>query len=365
MLSIVLGVFSPAPVYAEEVVSDAPAPFAFSNAVKQADSLSMGGVTYSDAILFSMGYTGLSNGETAEVAYNLKGLYTTMSFDVGFAKGHNKNATMSVIADGNTVLDSVTLLYENIPTNVTVPVTGVSKLVIRMHSGGYDKAHYAIGNVKVTSKEVVPEAPVLVSDVFYNDPCYQLVGASVANDEFNAGGHTYANGYLMKMGYLYEYTAKLGFNFGKRYTSMSFDIAKYMNRENESYTRSAFLTIKVDGNVLENYNNVELKWNDISYPVEIDLEGVSQVNIHISSNGYDTVNWVIGNVQYDRIISPGDTNFDDKVNISDASLILKKIAKWDVKILTDTADVTGDGKVNLSDVSLILKKIAKWDVELK
>jgi len=62
---------------------------------------------------------------------------------------------------------------------------------------------------------------------------------------------------------------------------------------------------------------------------------------------------------------PGDATGDGKVNLADASLILKYIAKWDVTMYTDAADVTGDGKVNLADVSLLLKYIAKWDVELK
>jgi len=61
----------------------------------------------------------------------------------------------------------------------------------------------------------------------------------------------------------------------------------------------------------------------------------------------------------------GDVTGDGKVNLADVSLILKKIAKWDVTMIDAAADVTGDGKTNLADVSLILKKIAKWDVEFK
>ena len=66
-----------------------------------------------------------------------------------------------------------------------------------------------------------------------------------------------------------------------------------------------------------------------------------------------------------KLITPGDTDRNTKVNLADASLILKHIAKWDVSPDLDAADVTGDGKVNLADVSLILKYIAKWDVVLK
>lgn len=60
--------------------------------------------------------------------------------------------------------------------------------------------------------------------------------------------------------------------------------------------------------------------------------------------------------------SAGDVNADNKINLSDVSLILKYIAKWsNLNIKLSSADVTSDGKVNLSDVSVILKYIAKWN----
>ena len=60
--------------------------------------------------------------------------------------------------------------------------------------------------------------------------------------------------------------------------------------------------------------------------------------------------------------SAGDVNVDEKINLSDVSLMLKHIAKWsDLTIDLNRADVTNDDKVNLSDVSVILKYIAKWN----
>ncbi len=56
----------------------------------------------------------------------------------------------------------------------------------------------------------------------------------------------------------------------------------------------------------------------------------------------------------------GDANGDSKVNISDASLMLKYIAKWSVSINLDNADFDGNSKINLSDVSGVMKKIAGW-----
>lgn len=63
----------------------------------------------------------------------------------------------------------------------------------------------------------------------------------------------------------------------------------------------------------------------------------------------------------------GDADGNGKINISDASITLKYIAKWSLEdgaFNAVNANVNGDEKINLGDVSLLLKKIAKWDVEL-
>ncbi|MBE6708206.1 MAG: hypothetical protein E7578_03060 [Ruminococcaceae bacterium] len=59
----------------------------------------------------------------------------------------------------------------------------------------------------------------------------------------------------------------------------------------------------------------------------------------------------------------GDANSDSKVNLSDASKMLQKIAKWEVTIDEMSADVDGNAAVNLSDVSKLLQVLAKWDVD--
>ena len=60
----------------------------------------------------------------------------------------------------------------------------------------------------------------------------------------------------------------------------------------------------------------------------------------------------------------GDVNSDAKINLGDVSMVLKKVAKWDVEPNTFASDVNLDGKINLGDVSMMLKKIAKWRVWL-
>ena len=61
----------------------------------------------------------------------------------------------------------------------------------------------------------------------------------------------------------------------------------------------------------------------------------------------------------------GDVNRDGKVNLSDVSVVLQKIAGWSVNVNADAADVNKTGDVNLTDVTKLLKKIAGWaDISL-
>jgi len=64
-----------------------------------------------------------------------------------------------------------------------------------------------------------------------------------------------------------------------------------------------------------------------------------------------------------NIVIMGNVNKDNKFNLSDASTLLKKIAKWEVEFDEVAADVNGDGQVTLADASTVLKKIAKWDID--
>lgn len=56
----------------------------------------------------------------------------------------------------------------------------------------------------------------------------------------------------------------------------------------------------------------------------------------------------------------GDANSDGKINLSDVSLILEYLAKWDVTVAEDQLDAVNDGNVDLKDVTAILKHVAKW-----
>ena len=51
------------------------------------------------------------------------------------------------------------------------------------------------------------------------------------------------------------------------------------------------------------------------------------------------------------------------LNVADVAVMMKYIAKWSgLDIDLDAADVTNDGRVNLLDASKILKHLARWDV---
>jgi len=56
----------------------------------------------------------------------------------------------------------------------------------------------------------------------------------------------------------------------------------------------------------------------------------------------------------------GDCNMDGKINLADASTLLKKIAKWELYFSVENADVNHDGRVNLVDANKLLKYLAKW-----
>ncbi len=60
----------------------------------------------------------------------------------------------------------------------------------------------------------------------------------------------------------------------------------------------------------------------------------------------------------------GDLNNDGKFNVSDATMILKCNAKWDLSAINrfakEAGDVDGNGRTNNSDVTYYLKWLAKW-----
>jgi len=66
----------------------------------------------------------------------------------------------------------------------------------------------------------------------------------------------------------------------------------------------------------------------------------------------------------DMLTLLGDANLDGKVNLGDASLILKHAAMWDVSLSQSNSDLTGDGRINTLDVTTLMKQVAGWNVDM-
>lgn len=302
LVTAVMMAMMPVSILADGVsVMEDPKPYAYSNAKYVEDDLIIGGTEYDEGLLFDMGYTGLSNGGTSVVSYNLDGNFTSMSFYAGYSKGDDRNAKLTIIADGVVLVDEDTYDCTSIARQVTLPVTGVRQLTFQWVSDSYDSVWYGIGDIEFVPADTAGQTGVLTSDSGFQGANYYLQNAKLQEDRFSMGGHDYRGAYFMNMGYTGRSdgdTSIVGFNFKNQYSSLDFDIGKYMNRNPESYTRSAFLTITVDGQVLPDYDERELKWNDLALPVHLDLTGVSEVKITLVSDGYDKVTWAVGDIHY-------------------------------------------------------------------
>ena len=302
LVTAVMMAMMPVSILADGVsVMEDPKPYAYSNAKYVEDDLIIGGTEYDEGLLFDMGYTGLSNGGTGVVSYNLDGNFTSMSFYAGYSKGDDRNAKLTIIADGVVLVDEDTYDCTSIARQVTLPVTGVRQLTFQWVSDSYDSVWYGIGDIEFVPADTAGQTGVLTSDSGFQGANYYLQNAKLQEDRFSMGGHDYRGAYFMNMGYTGRSdgdTSIVGFNFKNQYSSLDFDIGKYMNRNPESYTRTAFLTITVDGQVLPDYDERELKWNDLALPVHLDLTGVSEVKITLVSDGYDKVIWAVGNIHY-------------------------------------------------------------------
>ncbi len=73
---------------------------------------------------------------------------------------------------------------------------------------------------------------------------------------------------------------------------------------------------------------------------------------------------VIGDETVARIVVPGDTNRNGFVNLSDVTMMMKSVAKWNVDLCYAAADTDKNGKLSINDAAMVLKYIAKWDISL-
>ena len=60
------------------------------------------------------------------------------------------------------------------------------------------------------------------------------------------------------------------------------------------------------------------------------------------------------------IITGGDVNGDGKVNISDAVILSRYLADWDVTIVEANSDLNGDGICDVRDLVMLRRHLAGW-----
>ena len=287
----------------EDIISDPtdPKPYACHNAEPETDeNTTLSGAIYRDAIRFTMGYTGYSGGYVAEAYFNLRGMYSSVSFTAGYLEGHERDAKMTVISNGSAVIEKE-ISYKDGAKRYTVPTAGASRLVIRFESDDYEKTHYAAAGFMFARSANWSESEVYVSDECFDCPAMpfksNLKNVTLMEEVFGMGGYTYRNGFKFSMGYLSGYTAKVAFQLQGEYQQVSFDIAKYLTRIDETDTRSAYLTISIDGDIYGPYDKYELKWNDLITPVAVPVTGAQSLEVSLYSNGYNTIFWTMGNIQ--------------------------------------------------------------------
>ena len=175
----------------------------------------MGSEDYDEGMEFQMGYTGYSNGDSAQATYNLDGKYSLITFDAGYIGGAGRNAVLTVYGDGNVLLDETTLQHQDEPRTFTVNAEGVRQLKLIYKSSGYDKTNYGIGNVRGVRVADL-DTTIYVSDLNYDVPRAKLSG-SLISDGFEMGGRTYVNGYAFNMGYVSGSSKSVTFDFNGQY----------------------------------------------------------------------------------------------------------------------------------------------------
>lgn len=75
-----------------------------------------------------------------------------------------------------------------------------------------------------------------------------------------------------------------------------------------------------------------------------------------------TVNKSNGKVTVKRDYLVGDVDGDGKVNMKDATILSRYLAKWPGVTLAnpDAADIDKDGKINMRDATILSRYLAKW-----
>lgn len=147
-------------------------------------SFQMGGMTYTDALEFKMGY---HVGYTSSATFNLFGAYESVSFEAGHIKGGNgSNASFKVEVD-DVEVDTATLEPTDLPRVVNLSLKGARKMTITMRCGNYTTAYFGVGNIQFVSNGKVRDVVLKQNSLELNEenPSASLTAVVVPKDAKN------------------------------------------------------------------------------------------------------------------------------------------------------------------------------------
>ncbi len=253
----------------------------------------MAGVTYTDAYLLTMGYTGSSDGEDASLYFNVNSEYEKMSFEIGYVEGDDRSCTVTVWLDGKRT-EEFTVAATDLPEKVELDLTDVDQVRITTNSGGYDKTYYGVGNIQLTAPGEVPQREAIESNIVYNCEPYKTDGVTLFgkqdNETLDITGRTYTDAYQFATGYIGTSNPYMLINLGGHYESVTFDVG-YVSGS----PRSCTVTIEVDG---ETVITDTVPQTDLAHSYEVDLTDAKQLGIYLHSGGYDQSRHGVGGFQF-------------------------------------------------------------------
>lgn len=116
------------------------------------DSFNMGNTTYTGGLKCRVAFD-----RTTQAHFNFGGNYESMSFEVGHIDGLDSGSSdivMTIMKDGNQIIEEIALSNTALPRLVEVPLTGVHQLSVQWSCSYYD-SYFGIGAIHLKSNGVV------------------------------------------------------------------------------------------------------------------------------------------------------------------------------------------------------------------
>ncbi len=279
------------------------------------------------------GYAYYKNGILELNNYSFNGKSYIYNETYGYSALIYSDYDLTVKLVGKSTLICTSVESDGITSFTDVTISGSGSLDIVSDYGIYSY----IGNVTVENGNINIVSNYLA---VYTEGEFNIMGGAltitaetpIAMVDLNVSGG------IVNINSVYGIDVKNSASFTGGYVNIiSEDIAVYGHTDDSIVLSDSVMIAVPENGKIRSFNKMAFV---------ADEDGVAAENITISSNMY------------------GDANCDGNVNLSDASLILKQIANWDVVTNEITSDTNADGNINLSDVSLLLKYIANWDVTL-